>query len=254
MKFAEVTQNLKISIEKHSPEILTGFGIAGMLTTTILAVKATPKALRLIEDKKKEKEVTKLTVLDTVKTTWKCYIPAAGLAVVSTGCLVGASKVSLKRNAVLATAYKVVETAHKEYREKVIETLGEKKEEAIRDKVAKQKLDDNPVQTNQVIVVDRDKTLCFDVFSGRYFEVNIDRIKRAENTLNRRMMLENYVSLNDFYEEIGLEPTPLGDELGWKIDNGFLNLDLSSQLTPDDRPALVINYNVAPVREYYKLY
>ena len=86
MNLTKVTKNLATSIEKHSPEILTGFGIAGMLTAIVVAVKATPKAVRLIEAKKEETNVEKLKPIDTVKTTWKCYIPAVTLAAVSTAC------------------------------------------------------------------------------------------------------------------------------------------------------------------------
>ena len=120
MNLPQVTKNVKLTLHRHTPEILVGFGIAGMLTTTVLAVKATPKALRLIEEKKKEEGVDKLTPVETVKVAWKCYIPAAAVATVSTGCLIGASSISGRRNAVLATAYKLAETAHKEYKEKVL--------------------------------------------------------------------------------------------------------------------------------------
>lgn len=255
MSFTDISKNMKISVEKHAPEILMGFGIAGMLTSTVLAVKATPKALKLIEEKKQETRRTeKLKTIDVVKVTWKCYIPAAALATVSTGCLIGSSKVSLKRNAVLATAYKIAETAHKEYREKVIETIGEKKEELVRDKVAKEKLDQNPTRNCEIIVTDHGNTLCYDVLSGRYFRTNIDRIKKVENELNRRMLIENYISLNDFYDEIGLKRTTLGEELGWKIERGYLDLHFSSQLTDNDEPCLVINYGVEPKYDYYKVY
>lgn len=254
MSLADITKNIQTSVEKHSPEILMGLGIAGMLTTTILAVKATPKAIKLIEEKKKEENVEKLTAIETVKVTWKCYIPAAVLAAASTGCLIGSSSINLKRNAVLATAYKIAETARNEYREKVIETIGEKKEEAIKDKIAKEKLEKDPVKDRQVLITDKGNTLCYDVLSGRYFRINIDKLRKAENELNRRMLNENYISLNDFYEEIGLEPTRLGDDLGWRVDRGYINLDFRSQLTPDDEPCLVIDYGVEPKYDYYKLH
>ena len=70
-------RSFKSSVSKHSPEILTGIGIAGMITTTVLAVKATPKAIKLIEAEKRVKHVDTLSPIDTVKTAWKCYIPAA---------------------------------------------------------------------------------------------------------------------------------------------------------------------------------
>ena len=83
-----------MSISKRSPEILIGIGIAGMVTTTVLAVKATPKALELINDKKDELEVEKLTPIETVKATWKCYVPAAVSGAVSIACLLGSHSVN----------------------------------------------------------------------------------------------------------------------------------------------------------------
>ena len=249
---SEIATNMKNAISKHSPEILIGFGIAGMLSSTVLAVKATPKAMELINEEKHRKKVDKLTVKDTVKVAWKCYIPAATTAAASTACLIGASSIHAKRNAVLATAYKIAETTHREYREKVIETLGEKKEEAIRDKVDKEKLEKNPVNTCEVIITDDGDTLCYDSHSGRYFKININRLKRIENELNRQIYNDNYYSLNDLYREIGLEPIKLGDDLGWNLDDGYIELDLGSQLTPDDRPCVVIRYNVKPKYDYWK--
>ena len=77
------------ALKKHSPEILTGIGIAGMIATTISAVKATPKALRLI-DEKEIKENKRLTTAEVVLTTWKCYIPSAVTGALSVACLIGA--------------------------------------------------------------------------------------------------------------------------------------------------------------------
>ena len=120
-------KSVRTSIVKHSPEILMGLGIAGWMTGTVLAVKATPKAVRCIEDATYEKEGD-LTPLEIVKATWKCYIPAAVTCAAATGCLIGSCSVSTRRHAALATAYKLSETALDEYRAQVIETVGEKKE------------------------------------------------------------------------------------------------------------------------------
>lgn len=97
--------SLKTAIKKHSPEILTGIGIAGMITTTVMAVRATPKALILIEERKEEIGAEKLEAMDMVKTAWACYIPAAITGTLSVACLIGASSVNARRNAALATAY-----------------------------------------------------------------------------------------------------------------------------------------------------
>jgi hypothetical protein len=240
---------------RHSPEILITLGIGGMITSTVLAVKATPKALDMLNDKKEQcaeldEEFTKL---DMVKTAGKYYIPAAISGAVSIGCIVCANSVNAKRNAVLATAYKLSETALVEYQEQVIDSFGEKKEKGIREKVAKKKLERNPVKTNDVVITGHGETLCYDAISARYFKSNVEDIRRAVNELNRRMMDEMYISLNDFYYEIGLQASSMGEDLGWNVDNGLIELEFSSHLTEYDTPCLVIDYRVAPKYDYSKL-
>lgn len=261
-KVTKFIDSTKIMLVKHSPEILTGIGIAGMITTTILAVKATPKALQLIEEEKELRELDRqngvdekfapceISAIDAVKLCWKCYIPAAVTGAVSMACLIGASSVNARRNAALATAYKLSETALNEYREKVVETIGEKKERVVRDAVAKEKIEKNPVTKNEVIVTEKGSTLCYDAISGRYFKSDIDLIKRAVNELNRQMLNDGYISLNEFYDELGLDHIQLGYDLGWKIDKGMIDIDFSSHLAADGTPCIVVNYSIAPEYGY----
>ena len=245
--------SLKTAIKKHSPEILTGIGIAGMITTTVMAVRATPKALILIEERKEEIGAEKLEAMDMVKTTWACYIPAAITGTLSVACLIGASSVNARRNAALATAYTLSESALKDYQGKVIEMFGEKKNEAVKDAVAKDKVEKNPVVTREVIITEKGNTLCYDAISGRYFKSDIEKIKKAECELNRQMLDDMYVSLNDFYYEIGLDSVKLGDELGWNVDSGYIDLSFSSQLASDGTPCLVIDYSIAPRYNFSEL-
>lgn len=250
---ATIVASTRQFVSKRSPEILTGIGIAGMISTTVLAVKATPKAMELIEEKRREEWLDKLSPVEMVKVAWKPYIPAIVTCVTSTACLIGASSVSAKRNAALATAYKLSETALTEYREKVIETIGEKKERTVRDKIAEERVKKNPVSKNEVIITGNGKTLCFDPISGRYFMCSIETIKRAENTLNKQMLhdISGYVSLNEFYDEIGLDHTSVGDDLGWNTDQ-IIDIDFSSQLNDNGEPSVVLDYLVAPKYDFYK--
>lgn len=251
-----IMKSAQLWMSKHSPEILTGFGIAGMITTTVLAVKATPKALKLIEKKKEELQLEpdeKLTVAETVKAAWKPYIPAVVTGTVSTACLIGASSVNLRRNAALAAAYQLSETALSEYKEQVIETLGKNKEKNIRNKVDKARVDRNPPVDKEIILTGDGDTLCYDHHSGRYFKTSIDKLKKIENELNARLLREDYISLNDFYDELGLSFTSMGDELGWHVEKGLIEFAFSSQLVRDT-PCLVLNYNVAPQYGYNHLY
>lgn len=247
-------KDIKMAVTKHSPEILTGLGITGMIVTTVMAVKATPKALELIEDKKEELELQpdeKLHPVDMVKATWKCYVPAAVTGVTSVACLIGASSVNLRRNTALATAYNLSATAMSEYREKVLETVGERKEQAIRDKVAEERINKEPVNQSAIIVNGNGNTRCFDTITKQRFTSDIEAIKRSVNELNRRMVNgEDYISLNDFYSEIGMEPVSIGDELGWNVTRGLIEINFSAQLDTDGVPCIVLDYAVVPKRGF----
>lgn len=273
MKRPDISKTFRIiraAVSKHSPEILTGVGIAGMIITTVMAVRATPKALELLDEERdrqndellegaKEKgqetfrQITELEPLDMVRTAWKPYIPAAVTGTISVICLVSSTRVSTKRNAVLAAAYRLSEAAFSEYKEKTVETVGEKKEQLIRDKVAKHQIEKDPVSDSEVILTEKGDTLCYDALSGRYFKSDIDRIKRAENELNRELVNSMYISLNEFYYILGLKETKLGDDLGWNIDDGLIDISFSSQLADDGTPCLVMDYRVAPRYDYKDL-
>ena len=264
-------RDVKVTMTNHSPEILTGIGIAGMISTTILAVKATPKALTLIENEKNRlnrkrmeeardagqrsySEISKLTPVETIRTTWKCYIPSAAIGAMSIACLIGASSVSLKRNAALATAYKLSEAAFTEYKTKVVETIGEKKEQAVQEKIYKDHVDKNYATKSEVIVTGGGETLFMDYQTGRFFNSSIDKIDKVINQLNRQMTynMEPYVSLNDFYDAVGLERVDLGKDMGWNVDKGLIDKRISPQIV-DDKPCIVLDFYPSPQYNYWKI-
>ena len=253
---AQIAKSVKASLIEHSPELLTGIGIAGMVTTTILAVKATPRAIDLIRADSAENhdgDPYAYTKTEAIKSCWKCYIPATITGVSSIVCIISATSVNARRNAALATAYTLSETALREYKDKVIETFGEKKEQVVLDAIAKDRIEKNPVSKNQVFVTGKGKTRCYDYVSGRYFESDADRIKKAEIELNRQILADMYVSLNEFYDLLGLDPIGIGDDLGWNVDCGTIELYFSAQLDDEENPCLVLNYNVVPKYNYQKI-
>lgn len=248
--FSRFTKKVGMKMSQHSPEILTGIGVAGMISSTVLAVRATPKALVLIQDAKDEKQ-DDLTPVETVKVAWKPYIPAAVTGAASVACLIGAGSVNARRTAALATAYKLSETALTEYRDKVTETIGEKKEKEIRKQVARDRLEKTQVNPKTVIVSGKGDTLFIDPIGGREFRASVDAIKKAEIHLNKRVTQEWYASLNDFYCELGLPSTKTGGDLGWKQDDGYVDIDFYPD-SKDDEPCFVLDYSVAPKYDYSK--
>ena len=246
----KIVNTSKEFVSKRSPEILTAIGITGMISTTVLAVRATPKAMRLIEEAEEEGS---LTPIETVKVAWKPYVPAVITGTFSVACLIGATSVNNRRNAALATAYKLSEKAFSEYKEKVIETIGEKKEKAVKEKVHQERVEKNPVSNSSVIVTGRGKTLCYEYYSGRYFESDIEEIRKAVNTVNRRMYYDVHISLSEFYDELDLEHTAISDAVGWNLDSGFVEVDFSSHIADDGRPCIVVNYQTPPRYNFDRL-
>ena len=243
------------AIQKHSPEILTGIAVVSGITSTVLAVKATPKAMRLLEEAREEKG-EELTAKETVKTAWKCYIPATLSGAASISCMIGAQSVNTRRSAALATAYKLSEEAFSIYKDKVVETIGEKKEEEIRSKVAKERIDRNPVDNREVIITGSGAVLCYDVMSGRYFESDIETLRRIQNDLNMRMINGfSYVTLSEFYDELGLRHTKTSDELGWNLNrDGQIDIRFDTELTEDNRPCVVVDFGCRPDYNFDKLF
>lgn len=254
---------LRSVAKKKSPQIMIGLGIAGGITTTVLAVKATPKAIRLLQEARysksgdglaesdNEEDLPSLTPVEVVKTTWKCYIPAVITGGLSIACILGANSVHARRNAAIATAYKLSETAFAEYKEKVVEEIGEKKEKVIRDKVNQEHVNECPVTS--VVFTGSGKTLCYDGVSGRYFESDIAIVQKAVNELNRDMTYDMYVSLSDFYDKLGLPHTDVSDDLGWNLDQGLVEVDFGSAIAPNGTPCVTLSYRVAPRYDYSRL-
>ena len=259
-------------VSKNSPVILTGLAVTGVVSTVVLGVKATPKALAIIDDEvyeryeksgfegsfaewlgiKKEDgylwsdRTNMLKKKEIVKLTWKCYIPTAAVGLATIVCIIGAHNIHLRRNAALASLYSLTESAFKEYQSKVVETIGKNKELKVRDEVVSDTIKRNPVGDSQVIFTGKGETLFYDQMSGRYFKNDIEKIRKVQNKLNKDLISEDFVSLNDFYFEIGLAPIKLGEEIGWYLDHGMLEVRFSAQLTENEEPCIALEYELVP--------
>lgn len=251
MNLDQMFRGLKRAVVDNSPLILTYISVAGVVSTAVLAVKATPKALQDIINAQTFAE-NDLTPKETVEVAWKHYIPAAATGAVTIACIIGAHNVHARRNAALITVYSLTETALKEYQAKVKEQIGENKERKVRDEIAKDYIANTPMVNSEVLITGTGEQLCYDSFTGRYFKSDIETIRRAQNDINARVLNEMYASHNDFYRLIGLPGTTYGEEVGWRTDN-LMDLEYSSHLAEDGRPCLCIEYHVAPVRNYYKI-
>lgn len=251
--FKRLLHNGGLVVANKYPTILTGVGIAGVFITSGLAVQATVDAVRIID---KDEMVggtagdIKERIRNRSRLVWKLYVPSVVSGICTIGCIVSANRTSAKRAAALATAYSITQKAFGDYRAKVVETLGETRETGIRDAVAKDRLRKNP-SSSEVIIAAGGKTLCFDEFTGRYFESDVETLRRAQNDINHQILSDMYASLSDFYRLIGLSPTSYSDEVGWTSDQN-LRLEFSACMSDDNRPCISVGFSTEPCRDYYK--
>lgn len=246
MNIKTMAKSVWAGAKKHSPEILIGMGIAGAASSVIFAVKATPKAMILLEEKRQELGVEKLEAKEIIKTAAPVYIPTAVSFGVSVACIVGASSVNARRNAALTAAYTLSESTLCTYRDKVLETVGEDKEREIRQKAAIEQQQSTPEPQTLVVSSAAGQLKCFDSLSGRYFVSTKNEIDKAVNEFNRQLRDDMRISLNDWYDLIGLDTNKLGDMLGWDIERGYVETCYASRLDEDGLPCLVVNYVEPP--------
>jgi len=252
----QAAKNLGGVISQNSPTILTGIAVAGLVGTVVFAVKATPKALSIMDqeldnrgyynDSLPDMILPDLTKMEIIKLTWKCYIPAVSMGIITIACIISANNISLRRNAALASLYGLTEAAFKEYQSKVVETIGKNKELKVRDDISADRVKNNPISKNEVVFTGKGSVICYDSLSGRYFKNDIEQIRRVVNDLNHSLMNDGFMTLNELYYGLGLSANKLGDEMGWDLDKGLVEISFSTQLTGDNEPCIVLNYDVVP--------
>lgn len=241
-------KNARFFFKKHDQKILTGAGIAGVTTATVLAVKATPKAMKHIEEKKKELNSEKLSASETVKAAWKDYIPAGLAYAGGVACLIESPRRGGKKIAALTAAYAMAENALNSKNEAILEAVGKKGYEKIINKVDEKLLEETPASKSEIYVSGTGETLFFDSVSKRYFTSTYDNVFRdMPIRLNQMMSDQMSVSLNEYFMLLNIEGLgKIGEDLGWDVQDGFLKFEPGSKITDDNRTCFVIRVSREP--------
>lgn len=258
---------LKVFADKNSPSILTGLAVAGVISTAVMAIKATPKAEKLLLQAKiakmdsieydkiaehpeivlQDTPLPDLTALETLRIVGTTYGPTALMGAATIGCILGANSINLKRNAALAASYALTSDTLRDYKTKTKELLGEKKEQKIADATTGEKVKRNPMSTDKLVRTGRGDTLCYEPLSGRYFLSDIEYIRKIINDMNVMLINQSFITINELYYALDLPETKIGDEIGWEVENGRLIEPLfTSTLTEDNTPCLVLDFQVGP--------
>ena len=257
MNLMHILTIAKRGVIDNAPVILTTLGAVGVVSTAVLAAKASPDATdAIIDDRTENGEYTDRwdKVARVTKVSWRFYMPAVISGASAILCIVSAQKENLRRQAAMMSAYSISTEALRDYKEEVKSLLGKNNAEKVDAGVAKKKMkktSENQGQGKQIIVAGGGDTLCYDELSGRYFKSSIEKIRCAVNDFNQTLLRDGYAGLNDFYDLLGLSYITIGTELGWTADN-FLDVSYTSVLDEEGNPALAINYSTQPIRKYWK--
>lgn len=258
MTLADIIKRTEKLAIDNSPGILTALAVTGTLTTAYLTGKATFKAAEIIREERIAADISTDPKMEPdfkndFKAVWKLYIPAAGTCVLTIVCIVSATRIGNRRAAAVAAAYSISEKAFAEYREKIVEKIGEKKEQSARDELAQNRIDRNPVSSSNIIITGSGEVLCYEEFTGRYFMSSMEELRRGQNDTNETIINQGDASLTDFYGSINLPSTAFSDEVGWNTDK-LLELRFSTTLSEDGRPCISMGFDVAPTRDYFRIH
>ena len=231
-------------IKKNSPVILSGLGVTGVFLTAALSSRAGAKAAPVLEELKEQNASGKIILRKLLP----IYAPTIISAGVTSACIIGSTAISSRRSAVYASIASASELALSELKDKTKEIVGEKKEKEIFDALAKDHVDKHPVEGQLVVPTGNGDVLCYDEWSDRYFTSCVEALRRAQNELNQRIISQMWISLNEVYMEIGLNPIGAGNDVGWSVDH-LVDFRFSTQMSSDDRPCLVLSFASRP-RDY----
>lgn len=256
MNFSHLVSKLGKTVNDNSPLILTGIGVGGVVGVALLTGKATFKAVEVLEDYYtrpgyiKEEYRREATLWQKTKIVWPLYIPAAGTAAITITAVVMANRIGTRRAAAMAAAYAISQESFQEYREKIIDKIGEGKERRAREEIDQEHI--NRTDFSNVIVTGNGDVDFLDDYSGRPFRSTMEDVKHAVNKINNRINHQVYASLNDLYNELGLDNIPVGEEVGWTQQ--LVEPVFTTGVTKDNRPCFVIRFQVEPMRNYWQVH
>lgn len=240
---------------KHAPTIMTVTGVLLMGGSIVKTVIEAPKAKAEIEKLDADEGLShKAYLREKTRILWYRYWATLLMGASGAAMILWSHRISLQRTAMAIAAYQMSSDDLKKLEKKILEKDGDKHLESLRDEIAKDGVGNGPDPNTPIIDTGNGKTLCQDVVSGRYFFSDIEKLRRAENDINAdinqqaRNGCETDISLNEWYDYIGLDHIKTGSKLGWH--NQQVKLRFTSGLTADGTPYLVMGYSNAPKWEF----
>lgn len=261
MKVKDVFKKVDNWVKVNERSLLTGSALAGLGTSLYAMYKAAPVCDQILKDYRKDmrhtdpddRKTIRAIKMETGKKLVKTLAAPILLGFTTAGCILGSHAASSRRIAVLSAAYSAADSSLRDLNVKMQEMLGAKKTQAIKESIAKDKVKasepypDPKTSTDGIVVTGYGDVLCQDSYSGQLFLSNNGKIHEAINALSARVNQEMYVSLNDFYDLLGLEHRKLGDDLGWNVEHlydGNLQISTTAILNDSGTPVIYVDYDL----------
>ena len=235
-------------LSKNSTHILTGFGVAGVVSTALLTHKAAKLSYSELDPSAEEQP----TKAEFFAENWQHYIPAVLSGTAAIACIIAAHTIDVRRHAALAAAYTLSQEAYSSYRDEIAELLGEDKADNVESSIIERMQPDAGEAPATIVVGNGDVTF-YDPLTGRTFSSSLERVRKVINDLNYDLTRYDGVSLNDLYSHLGLQQTTLGDELGWSAGASLLEADYHPIMLHDGRPAVAVKVTPEPRTDWFKL-
>lgn len=233
--------NLKIQLKRGSPTILTILGAAGLIFTTISAVKATKEATERIRYDSRfnhDGDSYAYTKTEAIKSAWKCYVPTVMFGVSTLACIFGANALNKKQQVAITSAYMLLNNTYKEFLKK--------DDGSVRKAIVEDKADSIDISPTD------EKVLFYEFNHGEFFEYGLAELLSAEYQFNKQFISQGYACLNDFYELIGLPKSQIGETLGWSDRDGIPWVDFEHELIEleDGMECYFIHLPEPPIPDY----
>ena len=204
-------------LNERADTIFTTMAVSGVVTSSVLTARASFKAADILareEAARLEEDQDEMELKDKLLLVWPQFIPAASTMAVTITSIFMLNKVGSDRLAAMAAMYSVSEKTLTEYQEKVVEKLGEKAAQEVKDDIAKDRVQETPPTKSSIIYTGNGDVLFMDSITGRYFESTIEEVRACVNTVNEQVLNQYYSSLSEFYDLLGLQPTAISDDWG----------------------------------------
>lgn len=217
MDFTKIFRSIGGFLHRNAPELMIGSGIAGMLSATVITIPATVKATKLVESEKRRlgRDLTKKEI---VRLTWKFYILPFATAAGGTALTIGAAAKYRESNAALTAMVTSLETAAQNYKEAVVDEIGEKREEKIEQKLQEKEIKQLPSSPDQVGIAESGYGTTLFKIGRAYFRSTLERVKSNFLLFSSDLIAQSYLSYNDFISHVtdyAVERLPNDELIGW---------------------------------------